>query len=179
MWFFILFRRWWKVSKLTIKQKKFADEYIISGNATEAAIKAGYSEKYVNTNASKLLQNTTLKSYINEKLAELESHKIATADEVLQVFSSILREEATEETQQINPLTGRIETLIQKPSIKDRIAAGKELMKRYPTAKEAERLELEIEKLKLQLMDDEEEATQQIGFTFNRGEADAECRDTN
>ena len=42
--------------KLTIKQKKFADEYIISGNATEAAIKAGYSKNYTNTNISKLLQ---------------------------------------------------------------------------------------------------------------------------
>ena len=33
------------MKKLTIKQKKFADEYIISGNATQAAINAGYSEK--------------------------------------------------------------------------------------------------------------------------------------
>ena len=31
--------------KLTLKQQRFADEYIISGNATEAAIKAGYSKK--------------------------------------------------------------------------------------------------------------------------------------
>lgn len=42
--------------KLTPKQKNFADEYIITGNATQSAIKAGYSEKYANTNASKLLQ---------------------------------------------------------------------------------------------------------------------------
>lgn len=35
------------MSKLTLKQQKFSDEYIISGNATEAALKAGYSKKTV------------------------------------------------------------------------------------------------------------------------------------
>lgn len=49
-----------KQIKLTEKQKRFADECIISGNATQSAIKAGYSSKYANTNASKLLQNTTM-----------------------------------------------------------------------------------------------------------------------
>lgn len=44
--------------KLTIKQKRFADEYIISGNATQSAIKAGYSKKYAATNTDKLLKNT-------------------------------------------------------------------------------------------------------------------------
>lgn len=34
-----------KPKKLTLKQQRFADEYIISGNATQAAIEAGYSEK--------------------------------------------------------------------------------------------------------------------------------------
>ena len=46
------------IAKMTLKQKRFADEYIISGNATEAAVKAGYSSKYANTNTSKLLKNT-------------------------------------------------------------------------------------------------------------------------
>ena len=44
---------------LTDKQKRFCDEYLIDLNATQAAIRAGYTEKYANTNASKLLQNTT------------------------------------------------------------------------------------------------------------------------
>lgn len=51
---------------LNPRQLAFADEYIITGNATQSAIKAGYSEKYANTNASKLLQNTTIKSYIEQ-----------------------------------------------------------------------------------------------------------------
>ncbi|HGF7841211.1 TPA: terminase small subunit, partial [Enterococcus hirae] len=44
--------------RMTEKQKRFCDFYIETGNATQAAIKAGYSSKYANTNASKLLQNT-------------------------------------------------------------------------------------------------------------------------
>ncbi|HEN7429532.1 TPA: terminase small subunit [Streptococcus agalactiae] len=42
---FLKRRRWWKIGKLTLKQQKFIDEYIICGNATDAAIKAGYSKK--------------------------------------------------------------------------------------------------------------------------------------
>ena len=53
-------------NKLTARQKKFAEYYVQSGNATESAIKAGYSKKYVNTNVLKLLQNTTILQYIKE-----------------------------------------------------------------------------------------------------------------
>ena len=123
---------WWKIANLTPKQKKFADEYIITGNATQSAIEAGYSKKYANTNASKLLQNTTIKEYIAERFKQIESHKIATADEVLQVLTSIIRLEFTEEQQTINPLTGKVETLENKPTTKDVISASKELLKRYP-----------------------------------------------
>ena len=49
------------MAKLTAKQQRFCDEYLIDLNATQAAIRAGYSTKYANTNASKLLQITTIK----------------------------------------------------------------------------------------------------------------------
>ena len=80
-----------KKDKLTLKQKKFADEYIISGNATEAAIVAGYSKKYTNTNAFKLLQNTAIKKYIDERLDVINSAKIADQTEVLQYLTSVMR----------------------------------------------------------------------------------------
>ncbi|MFM0675553.1 terminase small subunit [Streptococcus suis] len=86
------------MSKLTIKQQRFADEYIICGNATEAAIKAGYSGKYANTNASKLLQNTTIKSYIDERLEELKSEKVADQQEVLEYLTSVMRGQTQEQT---------------------------------------------------------------------------------
>jgi len=150
-------KRWWKIANLTPKQKKFADEYIITGNATQSAIEAGYSKKYANTNASKLLQNTTIKEYIAERFKQIESHKIATADEVLQVLTSIIRLEFTEEQQTINPLTGKVETLENKPTTKDVISASKELLKRYPTNVELKKLNLEIEKLQSQIGGNEQQ----------------------
>ena len=80
-----------KKDRLTLKQKRFADEYIISGNATEAAIVAGYSKKYTNTNAFKLLQNTAIKKYIDERLEAINSAKIADQTEVLQYLTSVMR----------------------------------------------------------------------------------------
>lgn len=86
------------MAKMTIKQQRFADEYIISGNATEAAILAGYSEKYAGQNADKLLKNTKIKKYIEERLEELDNEKIADQKEILQYLTSILRGEETEQT---------------------------------------------------------------------------------
>ena len=81
---------------LTLKQQRFADEYIISGNATDAAIAAGDSPKYANTNASKLLQNTTLQYYLKGRNKELESQKIADMREVKEFWTNTLRDEENE-----------------------------------------------------------------------------------
>lgn len=84
-------------SNLTLKQKRFADEYIITANATQAAIKAGYSKKYANTNATKLLQNTTIKRYLDKRLKEIESEKTASIKEVMEYLTSVMRGEQTEQ----------------------------------------------------------------------------------
>lgn len=83
--------------KLTIKQQKFADEYIINGgNATQAAIKAGYSEKYANTNANKLLQNTTIQSYIEERVKQASDERLMDVTEALVLSAMIARGERHE-----------------------------------------------------------------------------------
>ncbi|HEM5295736.1 TPA: terminase small subunit [Streptococcus suis] len=118
------------MSKLTLKQQRFADEYIICGNATEAAIKAGYSSKYANTNTSKLLQNTTIKSYINERLDELKSEKVADQQEVLEFLTSVMRGERTEQTLcSIGELGQQIIDI--DVGAKDRIKAAELLGKRH------------------------------------------------
>lgn len=81
------------MDKLTPKQKAFADNYIISGNATEAYKKAGYSEKYADTNASKLLENTRILEYIKLRTAPAEQKRIATGDEVMQFFTRVMNGE--------------------------------------------------------------------------------------
>ncbi|WP_288940398.1 terminase small subunit [uncultured Streptococcus sp.] len=118
------------MAKMTIKQQRFADEYIISANATQAAIKAGYSQKYANTNASKLLQNTTIKSYIDERLADLQSKKVADQQEVLEYLTSVMRGKETEQTIIGVGDFGQELTDIEV-SAKDRIKAAELLGKRY------------------------------------------------
>ena len=98
-----------------------------------------------------------IRRYIKGRMKELEGNKIATADEVLQVLTSIIRLEFTEEQQAINPLTGKIETLENKPTTKDVISASKELLKRYPTSMELKKLTLEIEKLQSQIGGNEQQ----------------------
>lgn len=116
--------------KLTAKQRLFADEYIKSGNATQSAIKAGYASKSVRFVGAENLTKPNIKSYIDAKMAEIESHKIADAKEVLQFYTRVLREEETEEV--ALPAGDNVITVEKKPSFKDRLSAAKELMKRYP-----------------------------------------------
>lgn len=121
-----------KLAKLTLKQQKFADEYIIGGNATEAAIKAGYNKKYAATNTDKLLKNTKVKDYIDERLAQLQSTKIASQEEVLEYLTRVVR---GEETEQVLKGEGKGEQSIgvMEVTAKDRIKAAELLGKRYGT----------------------------------------------
>ncbi len=76
-------------NNLTLKQQKFIDFYIEKGNATEAAELAGYKGKNLNRIASENLSK--LDSYIKVRLKQLEDKRIATADEVLKYFTSVMR----------------------------------------------------------------------------------------
>ena len=61
---------------MTERQKKFAEYYAQCGNAAQSAIQAGYSKKYANTNASKLLQNTTITEYIKQLTEDAQTARI-------------------------------------------------------------------------------------------------------
>jgi phage terminase small subunit len=73
--------------KLTEKQRRFADEYIISGNATQAAISAGYSKRTAKSVGSENLTKPDIRQYIDERLEQLQSEKIANQEEVLEYLS--------------------------------------------------------------------------------------------
>lgn len=115
---------------MTIKQKKFADEYIISGNAYQSLKNAGYSENYAKSDGCKILENPSVKSYIDERLKELEDKQIAKQEEVLKYLSAVMR---GEETEQILRSSGDYEQVIDdiEVSAKDRIKAAELLGKRY------------------------------------------------
>ena len=81
------------MTKLTIKQKKFADEYIISGNATEAAKKAGYSKNSAKEIGAQNLTKLNISKYIKERLDELKKARTMSLEEAIERTTSIARRE--------------------------------------------------------------------------------------
>lgn len=120
--------------KMTVKQKRFCDEYLIDLNATQAAIRAGYSEKNANNIASENLAKPNIKKYISDRMAEKESELIATQDEVLKYLTSVLRGESRSEVVVVEGVgEGCSEArLIKKaPEEKERLKSAELLGKRY------------------------------------------------
>lgn len=120
--------------KLTDKQKIFCDEYIISLNATQAAIKAGYAEKTAYAIGAENLKKPKIQSYISERMKQKESSLIATQDEVLQYLTSVLRGESqTTDIVLVGIGDGwqEVQEVEKKPSEKDRLKAAELLGKRY------------------------------------------------
>lgn len=122
------------MAKLTAKQRRFCDEYLIDLNATQAAIRAGYSEKNARNIASENLAKPNIKAYIDERMAEKESQLIATQDEVLKYLTSVLRGESQSTeivVEGIGDGCSEARTLKKEPSEKDRLRAAELLGKRY------------------------------------------------
>ena len=76
---------------MTDKQKRFCDEYLVDFNATQAAIRAGYSNKTAYSIGDENLRKPELEKYIDERIVKKESKLIAKQDEVLQFLTSVLR----------------------------------------------------------------------------------------
>ena len=119
---------------MTLKQRKFCDEFLISGNATQAAKKAGYEPKYASMQGSQCLKKENVRTYIDLKLQALESKKIAKEKEVLEYLTSVMRDESDSDEMVIEGKgEGKSEarTMRIKPPEKDRIKAAELLGKRY------------------------------------------------
>ena len=130
---FLFCDRKWGEIMLNARQKMFADEYLISGNAEQAAIKAGYSEKYARGNAHKLVANSGIKEYIEERLKQIESSKIADAAEVMRYLTSVMRNETKEEVPVVvnNGEWSEVQMVTKDTSIRDRNKAAEMLAKRF------------------------------------------------
>ncbi|QLG77583.1 terminase small subunit [Leuconostoc gasicomitatum] len=116
--------------KLTPKQKKFADEYIKTGNATQSAIEAGYSKKTAQVIGAENLLKPMVKSYLDERMKQIASNRIMGAKEAVELLTSIARGEL-KETVVVGTPVG-IEEVEKEADIKTRISAIKEILKRYP-----------------------------------------------
>jgi len=116
--------------KLTEKQKRFADEYIKSGNATQAAIKAGYSKRTANRIGPENLSKLVIKDYIDERMKVIEDNRIMTAKEAVEFLTSVVRGQVKETVVIGTPMGA--EEVEKEPDVKTRISAAKEILKRYP-----------------------------------------------
>lgn len=74
---------------MTEKQKKFCEEYLVDLNATQAAIRAGYSSKTANEQGSQLLANISVRARIDEALAEQSKRTGVTADRVVRELARV------------------------------------------------------------------------------------------
>ena len=119
-------------SKLTEKERIFADEYIKTTNATQSAITAGYSEKTARSKGSQLLTKVNVRNYIDEVMNARSKNTIATADEVLQYLSRVMNGEEKD-------------AFGLDVSVSDRTKAAELLGKRYMIFADKVKLDAEIE----------------------------------
>lgn len=136
--------------KLTEKQRRFVDYYVETGNASEAARRAGYSEKTAGWIGQENLQKPTIKAAVDARLKELEDKRIAKADEVMKFLTSTLRGEVKEERVVVEGTgDGRSDARIitVQVSARDRLEAAKSLLKRYPMQLDAKEQKLKLQKL--------------------------------
>ena len=154
-------------TKMTPKQKLFADNYIILQDATKAAIKAGYSEKSARSIGCENLTKPHIRAYIDERMEEHESKLIATQAEVLKHLTAVLRGESVSEEIVVEGCGdgySEARAMDKRPSEKDRLLAADKLLKCYGAYTDREKLELdkrryELEKERLEL----EKQKQSIG----------------
>lgn len=119
-------------TNLTDKQLLFATEYIKTANATQAALKAGYSENSARQQGSRLLSNANVSQYIQSHMEKKNKSTIATADEVLEYLTRVMNGEEKD-------------AFGLDVSVNDRTKAAELLGKRHMLFTDKVKLDAEIE----------------------------------
>lgn len=136
---------------MTRKQQRFCDEYLIDCNATQAAIRAGYSAKTANEQAARLLANVSVKQCIDAKLAEMQDKTVASAEEVIRYLTSVLRGESKSEivvVEAVGDGSTEARRIDKAPDEKERLKAAELLGKRYSIFTEKVNMDGDIDTVK-------------------------------
>ena len=115
---------------MNAKQEMFVNEYLIDYNATQAAIRAGYSERTAYSIGQRLLKNVEVENSIKEQREKIQNDNIATAKDVEEFLSLAMNDEIEEEQVLMSP-NGEICRVVKKLSGKDRIKAAELMGKRH------------------------------------------------
>lgn len=161
--------------KLTEKQHRFVEAYIETGNATKAALMAGYSKKTAYSIGNENLKKPEINNAIHRRMKEIEKGKTATPEEVIQFLSQSMRGEIVEEVVAVEGCgDGCSSAVIVKKQIgaKDRLKAAELLLKRYPMKLDVEEQQLRNAKLKAEVQDLQTgNQADTVAFVFRREEA--------
>ena len=115
---------------MTPKQKAFADYYLECGNASEAARRAGYSQKTAGSIGEENLKKPEISGYIRERMARQDAALVASADEVLRFYTDVMR--------------GAIRDQFGlEAALAERLKAADALMKRHAAGDERQRSTME------------------------------------
>ena len=118
------------MARMTAKQMRFCDEYLIDLNATQAAIRAGYSKKTAYAIGVENLKKAELKKYIDARMAEKESELIADQDEVLKYLTAVMRGQSVSNVLARDEV-GADRVIEKPPDEKEKLKAAELLGKRY------------------------------------------------
>ena len=118
------------MAKMTAKQRRFCDEYLIDLNATQAAIRAGYSKKTAYAIGVENLKKPELQKYIENRMMEKEKDLIADQDEVLKYLTSVLRGKSVSSVL-ARTMTGADNVIKKPPDEKERLKAAELLGKAH------------------------------------------------
>ena len=119
---------------MTKKQKRFVDEYLIDLNATQAAIRAGYSKDTARAIGAENLTKPYIQQAIEERIEQLHNERSADAQEIIEYLTSVMRGESESE-ELVNEFIGdgcsKPARVKKAPSEKDRLKAAELLGKRF------------------------------------------------
>ena len=137
------------MARLTAKQKRFCDEYLIDLNATQAAIRAGDSAKSARGIGAENMAKPNIRAYIDERMAEKEAELIANQDEVLKYLTAVLRGESQSEVVVVEGVgegCSVARAMGKSPDEKERLKAAELLGKRYGlyTEKVEQQVDMEL-----------------------------------
>ena len=140
------------------KQKRFCEEYLIDCNATQAAIRAGYSEKTAGSQAFDLLKKPEIQNYIQDLMEDRRKATIASAEEVLEYLTSVVRGQSKSHYIVVEGQGEGVSvaSVMEKPPAEnDRLKAAELLGKRY--AMFTQKVEMEVTPVVIDSYDDIED----------------------
>lgn len=119
---------------MTDKQKRFCEEYLKDCNLTQAAIRSGYSPRSARQQGQRMMSNVAVKQYIDEQLQKMQKKTIASAEEVIEYLTSVMRGESVSTelvVEGIGDGCSEAKQMEKTPSEKDKLKAAELLGKRY------------------------------------------------